>query len=496
MPGRVPSFFRRCGQAAAYVFGYNAVADKGRRQSPQSRHTSEDGALHVRDWAKLGATATDMARNFELAAWMVRMHVEYVSQFDAHVNSGDKAVDAALRWLLQWHARAEVFDVARRRSRNETMRLFEIARVFCGDAALVHLANGSVQGIPGKRIAKPTDLTGAPEGLVKRVTDRGLVIDNATGAVEAYCICRWDERGRQLVFDHFEDARNVNFAGYFTDFDQTRGVSPLASALNRMQDTAEALEWTQLKIKLHALFGLAFSRESSTPIYAPPTLDSDATPGESTSPKYEVNLAKGVQILDLDPGGKVDVIESKTPSAEFVDYSELAMRLGMLGLDIPYSFFDSRKANYSARIADANQYEFLAEGKRETNRDVLQRYSDWKVGQWLAVDSPLTQPLRKAVDAAGLSVTAVRRSVEWIGRATPWVDKLKQIQGDQIAIANGLDSRQRICRRRGQGDWHGIADELGGEEAYAREKGATIMVGAPGQSSADTSDGDSPDAQQ
>ena len=465
------SFLMRAVTAGRHLFGYEATESKGRRQAPQVRTMSEDLVMSQDRRRKLQATAADLSRNFELAAWMIRMHVAYVSQFDLHVATGNPDLDREITALFDWHGRKRNFDTASRHSRSDAMRLFEIAKVFDGDAAFIKTGNGSLQGLPGKRIYKPAD---AP----KSVNDRGLVLAS-TGEVLQYCVCRWKNDGKTLEYDHLENAQNVIFDGYFQDFDQTRGISPLASAINRMQDTREAFEWTHLKIKLHSLFGIVFKRDAPSGMWDNPDDDDDAT----GDPQYKVSLDKGVMSLDLKPGDDVDTIESKTPSSEFLNYTELAIRIALLSLDIPYTFLDSSKASFSARIADANQYEFLCEPKREKNQAVMQEYSDWKLAGWMASPNPRFARMREMADAERLTVPELQAKTQWIGRGTPWVDKLKQIQGDEKAIANGLDSRQRIARRRGQGNVFRLFDELAEEERYATEKGATLMLGASGQKS-------------
>ena len=481
-----PTTFRfKDGLLVPTSLGYHAVSDKGRRQSPKSRVKPEFSQLTARDRSSLDATIQDLPRNFELAAWMVRMHVEYVSQFELYVNTGDEDLDKILEDLFDWHAHKDRFDVARRHGRDEAMRLFEIAKVFSGDAAFNRLPDGDLQLIPGRRIAKPTKFINnkATQELLKTVNDRGLIVDKTTGRVLKACMCHWSDDGNHLEFDHLEEWENLIYDGYFTDADQDRGVSPIASAVNRMTDTMEALEWTNLKIKLHALFGVAFGREGAegSPFGSSPDTEDVRGATDTTQPGRTVTPAKGIMTFDLEPGETIDTVESKTPASEFVDYTGLSIRLSMLALDIPYTMFDSRASSYSARIADSNVYEFMSIPKRSKNQATLKSYSDWKVSEWMRARSKMFAPLRDRASAIGMSMLDVQKAVSWVGRQLPWIDKLKQIEGDEKAVALGIDSRTRITRRRGLGPWREIAEELGKEEAMAAEYGATLGIGSPGQ---------------
>lgn len=461
------------------ALGYHAVQDKGRRQAPQSVLKNEDAQLTGTSKAKLDMTAQDMARNFELAAWALRLHVAYVSRLLPHVNTGTPELDRLIADAIARASRRKAFDVAERHDRDRAMEMFEIANVFYGDAAFIKLADGRVQGTPGVRIAKPTMAQFADTDARdkwKRVRDNGLILDDATGRMVEASICRWGPNGYNLTFDHFEPAESLIFGGYFSDFDQSRGRSPLSAALNRCTDMMEALEYTQLKIKLHSLLGLAFGTEAASPLA--PTLDGDeATTTER--PKYKVELSRGLMVFNLNPGDTVNAIESKVPSTEFVDFTMLSMRLALLAFDIPMTFLDSSKSSFSARIADANQYEFLAQSKRAKNAAILDEWTEWKMASTWALDKRIAA----ALSAAGMTPAEAAARVSWVGTETPWVDKLAQLQGDQLAIGMCLDSIQRACRRRGV-DWRKNADENAEVLKHCLAKGWPLMVAQPGQASA------------
>jgi capsid protein len=442
--------------------GYNAITDKGRRQAPRTVVTSEDAQLTAANRASLTATTSDLWRNFEVAKWMVSLHVAYVSRFEPFCNSGSPELDAEVIRLLEWHGRKENFDLSQRFSRKEAMALFEIAKVFCGDAALLKLKTGNVQAIPGKRLACPKAVSDKDADRWAKIKDSfgpstGLKVDSATGRILQAVICRWDATGKQLTYDHVENWQNLIYDGYFVDLDQYRGISPIASAINRLTDVYESMEWVHLKVKLHALFGLAFERggQGASVFGAPPNPEAP-TP----SKPYSVDPTKGFMVLDLDPGDKVTTVESNTPSNEFVDYTGLSLRVALLSLDIPYTFLDSKGSSFSASIAETNRYEFLAADKRAKNRAVLDAYSDWQLERWMSSSDPRFAELRKLANAAGKDLAALQAATDWIGAETPWVDQEKQLGATEKAIDLALTSRQREGRRRGQGPWINIAQEL------------------------------------
>jgi hypothetical protein len=68
-------------KAPRYLFGYDAVESKNRRQAPTGRLRSEDKELLPHQRRKLTSAARDIHRNFTIAAWAIRKHLDYVSTF-------------------------------------------------------------------------------------------------------------------------------------------------------------------------------------------------------------------------------------------------------------------------------------------------------------------------------------------------------------------------------------------------------------------------------
>jgi hypothetical protein len=59
-------------KARRYLFGYDAVESKNRRQAPTGRLRSEDKELLPHQRRKLTSASRDIHRNFTIAAWAIR----------------------------------------------------------------------------------------------------------------------------------------------------------------------------------------------------------------------------------------------------------------------------------------------------------------------------------------------------------------------------------------------------------------------------------------
>jgi capsid protein len=288
---------------------------------------------------------------------------------------------------------------------------------------------------------------------------------------------------RHPKFHHLEPADNVIFDAYWTRLSsQFRGVSPLSTAINTVQDIHEAFEFNLIKAKMHALFGVAVMRDAvgtdgDLGGAAGATAETEDATATAAGDSFDLN-PRSINIVDLNPGEKIELLESRTPSGEFVEGSYLFIQIGMLALDIPITCFDSRRSSFSARIADLNEYEVSSDYKRTKNRYVRQSYSDW-VLQTIWNDESSTWPLRRVAEANKMRLRDVQEAVEWIPSGSPWLDKYKQVQGDQLSIDIGLDNSIDAARRRGQDVFDNI-DKQAQVIEYARLKGVPLLMGKSG----------------
>jgi capsid protein len=511
--------FKGKSENKAVALGYNATADKGRRQAPKTKVTSESVALGKKNRSKLQATAQEQQRNHSLMAWMIRQHLDYVSSFKIqfkYENDSTLPLVDALEKLFSWHARPENFDIARRLGREEAFRGFESEKVVSGDAAMVKLGKPyyKMQMIESDLIAFPNvgkkqktkdtlnsnAFAPIPQNITDNVNKDSGVILNNSGAKEQFCICNRGYDGKKLSFDHLEKWNNVIFDGYYTRFSsQTRGVSPLSSAINSMQDLYEGFEWALLQHKVQSLFGIALMRDyngtdSQTDItmdglegssQSTDTTATDTTPDEAakTISTTVSNLTpRETFIIDMDQNGKVETIEAKTPSGEYISACNLTIRLCMIALDIPMTFFDSNMSSFAGMLADRNLYEKSCQPKIDKNKWKRQEYSDFVVDSYWF--SPRFKIAEVAASVGITDINVVKDMVEWISAGFPWLQKHQEIAGDIKAINNGLDNPIDAARRRG-GDAMANLQKTSRFLQKAKKLDVPIAYGESGQRTAE-----------
>jgi capsid protein len=487
-----------------FQFGYAAIEDKNRRKAPSRRVRHEQIELPQRNRDKLQATAQQQARDHSLVAWMVRKHLDYVSKFHVSFRTERDELDLLVNRIFKWHGHPRNLDFMGRFGRDEFFRLYEMEKVLCGDAGAIKLPDLKLQSLESDLICKgalPHPATATVKAEWETVNDAGLVVDNL-GRPTGFSVCNRGPDGKDRVYDHIEPIDNVIYDAYWTRFgSQWRGVSPLSTAINTVADVHEAMEYNIIKAKMHALFGIAILRKADETgngfgYGAGEQVPPDETPDPNTHAPDGSDKSldpKTINMLDLEPGEDVKMLESGTPSSEFVEGTHLFMHVAMIALDIPITSFDSRRSSFSARIADLNEYEVACDSKRTKNRYVRQAYSDWVLESiWNDAASPW--PLRKVASEAGFTrLRDLQEAVEWVPSGAPWLDKLKQIQGDELAISLALDNSIDAARRKGGNVFENI-DKQAKVIEYARSKGVPIVTNRAGDDTTD--DAPDPDEQE
>lgn len=446
----------------AEALGYHAVEQTGRRKAPPQRLESEDRALTTPGRKKLISQSRDIGRNFTIAAWMVRKHIDYVCEASFHSRTGDDAFDAECEQLIRWWSNPANFEVSGRFGLDKFIRLAEGRKIYDGDFGVLKLDNGLVQGIEGDRIRNPDQLNLAA-GPDARWLEGVKILKNG-GRPLAYAVHRRGESGSGFEFERAVSALRLYLYACFDRIDQTRGISPLAAALNQLVDVYENFDLALAKAKLANLFALVFFRDSTG------EEDDDQAAVADGAGGYEVNFGKGPLKLDLDPGDDAKFLESNTPSTQFQEFTQLVVMVAMKALDLPYSFFDESHTNFFGSRGGWMNYDRSCIDKRRDSLALRYHLTRWRL-QLAIQDGWLTLPKRGKGEKPWTLGTL---PIEWVPTGMPWWDPAKEITGDLKAIGAGLDNPQRICKERGRGDFYENVDQIAEAQKYAESKGVSL----------------------
>ena len=339
---------------------------------------------------------------------------------------------------------------------------------------------GSIQLIEADRIANPVDrqsrLNYEPATGGRSESKSGIsgfdgydqfdwangVRLNRNGTVRSYALHRRSADG-SLEFEREVLGPNMVHHGTFDRPDQVRGISPLSTSLNTLEDIYEGFRLTLGKIKVSQVLGAFISRQSDMSLGALPTEDSD-NDGLNDS-KYEYEFDDGINIFDLNDNESVQVVQDNSTSSQTTEFLRLMIQVALKSLDIPYSFYSEDFTNWYGARGAVIQYKRSCKHKQEELITTLNEIVQWAM-TIAAIDGKLDLP--KSVKIEDLKWL-------WVPNALPWWDPQKEVAGHKSAIEAGFTSYQRVCRENGV-DFEEVMRERKEAEELAEELGVTLVT--------------------
>lgn len=438
--------------------GYDAADQANRRRSPAVNFRSEDEVLNPQRRARVQANARDLVRNFSIASWAIRRHLDYVTTFELHSKSKDRGFNTELETWFEQISRGQNFDVAGRAAWSVAIRMLESQAVLTGDNGLLIVNDGTFQGIEGDRVRDNVD------GLNKRPGERwvhGIKVNDA-GRHLAYAVCK--RVGNGFAFERTVAAGNMIWHGIYDRWDQIRGISPIVAALNPLRDVYENFDYALAKAKVEQLFALVLTRKALDSVgdITSATIDGETEKRDG----YSVSFGKGPVVLDMDPGDDAKFLDSAHPSTQFQDFTQLVTMVALKALDIPFSFFDEAHTNFFGSRGSWLHYERACKTKRDAliaiqNRMLIRRL------QIAILAGEFTLPSGKTIGDLPF---------EFVPLGMPWWKPSEELNGDVQAIAAGLNNAERICRMRGTGDPYDNIDATAAILDYAKSKGVPLSI--------------------
>ncbi|MDB5294914.1 MAG: Phage portal protein lambda family [Phycisphaerales bacterium] len=450
-------------------FGYDAVEHRGRRQPPMARTLSEDDELRSMQRRMLGTAAADLQRNFALAAWAIRKHLDYVSTFRFQARTGNPGFDDAVETLVRERSRPAQCDASRRFSLQGLVRLAECLRTVGGDCGWLRREDGRVQLIEHDRIATPYDMAVGtlPPGRTANDLVNGVLI-GPSGEPLAYAVNKRLRVTGGMTFERMVPAEFLHLHGYFTRYDQVRGISPLAAAVNTFRDVYENFDYALARSKIEQLFAFIITRKSAEEFGNVEATVTGGTDGQPERTKYDLKPPKGPIAMDLDPGDDAKFLSSANPSDQFQSFTAAMIQVGLKALDLPLSFYDESHTNWVGTRQALMQYEMGAESKREGNRQLCDGWTAWQIALALR-DGRLALP-------RGIAFNDIRW--QWIPRNIRWTDPLKEVTANIAAVNAGLKSPQLIIQDEGN-DAFEMIDQIAEWQKYVRDAGVTLTSTLP-----------------
>lgn len=450
--------------------GLDAVDQAGKRRTRGGAVRSLDDEIPDRKRQRVTITSRNVTLNFELAAWAVRKHLDFVSHFGFRMNTKNKAFNRDVESFVEWWSRPGNFDASGRHGLAKSVRIAEACRTLDGDVFFIRLADGRLQAVEGDRIKTPEQHRRNGAGNFEKARTFNGVECSSTGRPLRYAI-HSRKRSGGLEFERWVRRRNIFAHGHFNRFDQVRGFSPIVASLNRFQDVYEGFDYALARAKVAQLFGLVFTRDvDETGLGQKSSEDSDgddveATPGDTHTAK----LGTKPWLLDMNPGEDAKFLENKTPAPEFQSFQSMMIGVALKSLDIPFSFYDESFTNFFGSKAALTLYLQSVREKRLDVLNLLNALTIWR--------------LRLAIDDGDIFLPSSVQTFDdikftWTPAGIPWFDP-RDVRGDIDAIKAGLKTRTEVRRERYGDDWRDVAAELADEEKLIEKLDLNVTMEAP-----------------
>ena len=309
------------------TFSYHSGQNNKKRKNVDYNPSSED-----RIWQDAyevhSGRAREQLRNFAVLSWMIDKHLDFVSTFDIQFKTGMDWMDDWLEELLKWWAQEENFEVGGRYSLFQYLRVNEAQKILNGDMGTLKLADGKVMAVESDQLNSGYQNLGNGENWF-----RGVCVHPVTTKPIKYRFLKRNIQDGGLS-NKYVDAEAGNF---YLHADRKhypnliRGISPIANAINSIQDCYEGIDWHLVKMKIAAMLGVVlFESKNSLPGQRQnPVTGESVKPQEAGKPKYDVKLGDGVASLSMQVGEQLQVIESKIPSTESQEFYKVVMMIGL-----------------------------------------------------------------------------------------------------------------------------------------------------------------------
>lgn len=227
-------------------------------------------------------------------------------------------------------------------------------------------------------------------------------------------------------------AQEITHLKFARRFGQTRGVSLLHGVLRRLEDIKEYEESERIAARVAAAFTAVIKKSADFQ----GAVNLDATTG-----RRSFEMAPGMIFDQLLPGEDVSTISSDRPNSALVGYRDAMLRAVASGTGTSHS---SISRNYDGTYSSQRQELVEAEAGYEAFREhfvamfrkpVYRRFIDMAVMAGLL---PMSGADRESIYDA-----------DYIGMPIPWIDPLKEINADALAVQSGFKSRHMVIRERG-----------------------------------------------
>ncbi|WP_026486692.1 phage portal protein [Caldanaerobius polysaccharolyticus] len=260
------------------------------------------------------------------------------------------------------------------------------------------------------------------------------------------------------------DAQRIIFLWKKTRPTQIREISPLAKTLPRIRDVNEFVEAVSVKERILACLAVFITKQT------PGGLGRNVKVDQQSG--YQQRTISPGMIQELQPGESVQAVSPSGQASNAKDFISIQQRLAGSGQGLSYEAIsrDMSQVNYSS----------ARQGLLEDQRT----YSMWQ--QFLIEHfcyEVYTEFVISAVLSGKLNIPDFWQNKQkylkhiWIPPGWSWIDPMKEVSANQVALETGQETLEKICAERGM-DWREVLKQRAKEVQMMNELGINIGGGS------------------
>jgi len=435
-------------------------------------------------WTDPGRAERDLTnRDRRSAMAMARQKVEESPLAAAIINARlDNIVGAGFKLMMRtpdigwdtevenwWALEKNRLDIRGTRPWAELLRCWQARHDIDGDVGILLVADvfedipqSWVQTIEADRIAQNVNDLG----------DTGMEFDRY-GMPKAFYVLPFDINETSPL-DSQNNEKPVrykaeNFILYQNDLtyraNRARGISAFLQVFNLMKDHEEILDGIVQKVKNEAFIGLQFRMDANEDgnVFGSAQRPMTAENGYDYS---KVKMVPGMNLV-LGEGESVDVLESKSPHAEFDAFEKKLISRIAMPFGFSYELITGDFSSMNDRTARVQLKQFEKRIRREQSQlgAVASRIFQWALSR--AVKGGVLSPPSGMDDLWTHS---------WGRPGFPYINPIQEANANILLLEKGLTSRTKILSDQGDEDFEGLMAELEYENQVIKDRGIIVPL--------------------
>ncbi|MGL6195600.1 MAG: phage portal protein [Thermoguttaceae bacterium] len=413
---------------------YSQIKELSKEGGTTSSTRPTDKELEPWDRQFLVTLAREIQTLFPLAQFAVDKHVEYNGTYRMQCKTPYADFNAQFEMLFNDWKHRHNCDVAEKYCFDELLQIIERHRVVDGDVLIVKIKGGRLQIIEGDRVRNAMNEKDPADQWVHGVKC------NRSGKVLQYHVAE------RMQYGGFRDERhiwaeNAWLVAYRRNVDQVRGVTPMAPALHYLITFNRTINAASRRELFAQMLGILTKRKEPNNAKLFPTMEDVKKEMEKRADEVKLRIGDDmynlIYHLNLGVDESAELIESNNPSTNTQNFWETLIRLILLSLHIPYTFYDGSKTTYFGAEGEYNQYFDACMSSRLPMIDWLNELTEWLLCEWVS-DGLIQIP-------DGETIHSMSRCIRWQSGGMPFFLIFRIVQAALPAIQAGIISPQYLA---------------------------------------------------